>query len=80
MSKKERSAIFNIIAFTFEGQDTADDVVKQIKKSGALDGQMIVAEVVVEQDEKGKVHVHEPGHGTLGTVVGAVGGSRVPRV
>ncbi len=72
--KKEKASIFNILAFTFEGQDTADDVVKQIKKSGALDGQVILAEVVVEQDEKGKVHFHEPGHGTLGSVVGAVGG------
>ena len=74
MSKKEKSAIFNILAFTFEGKDDADQAVKEIKKSGALDGQMIVAEVVVEQDENGKVHVHEPGHGTLGTVVGAIGG------
>ncbi len=72
--KKEKAAIFNILAFTFEGQDTADDVVKQTKKSGALDGQVILAEVVVEQDAKGKVHFHEPGHGTIGSVVGAVGG------
>lgn len=72
--KKDKAAIFNILAFTFDGQDTADDVVKQIKKSGALKGQIILAEVVVEQDEKGKVHFHEPGHGTLGSVVGAVGG------
>ncbi len=72
--KKEKASIFNILAFTFEGKDTADDVVKQIKKSGALKGQVILAEVVVEQDEKGKVHFHEPGHGTFGSVVGAVGG------
>ena len=72
--KKEKSAVYNILAFTFDGKDDADNAVKQIKKSGALKGQMIVAEVVVEQDEKGKVHVHEPGHGTFGSVVGAVGG------
>lgn len=72
--KKETSAVFNILAFTFEGKDDAGEAVKAIKKSGALEGQMIVAEVVVEQDEKGKVHIHEPGHGTLGTVAGAVGG------
>ena len=71
---KEKSAIYNILAFTFAGQKTADDVVKQIKKSGALEGQIILAEVVVEQDEKGKVHFHEPGHGTFGSVAGAVGG------
>jgi len=72
--KKEKSAVYNILAFTFDGKDDADEAVKQIKKSGALKGQMIVAEVIVEQDEKGKVHVHEPGHGTFGSVAGAVGG------
>jgi uncharacterized membrane protein len=72
--KKEKSTVYNILAFTFDGKDDADEAVKQIKKSGALKGQMIVAEVIVEQDEKGKVHVHEPGHGTFGSVVGAVGG------
>ena len=72
--KKEKAAIYNILAFTFEGKDTADDVVKKIKKSGALKGQLILAELVVEQDEKGKVHSHQPGHGTVGSVVGMVGG------
>ena len=57
MSKKEKSAVFNIVAFNFAGKDTAKETVKEIKKSGALDGQLIVAEVVVEQDEKGKVHL-----------------------
>jgi uncharacterized membrane protein len=72
--KKEKSAVFNIVAFNFAGKDTAKETVKEIKKSGALDGQLVVAEVVVEQDEKGKVHFNEPGHGTMGSVVGAVGG------
>ena len=72
--KKEKSAIYNILAFTFEGKDDAGEAVKAIKKSGALEGQAIVAEAVVEQDEKGKVHTHEPGMGGIGTPVGAVGG------
>ena len=72
--KKEKSAVYNIIAFNFAGKDTAKDTVKEIKKSDALDGQAIVAEAIVSQDEKGKVHITEPGHGTLGTAVGAVGG------
>ena len=74
MSKKEKSAIFNVVAFTFQGEKTASETVKQIKESGALDGQAIVAEAVVAVDEKGKTHIHEPGHGTMGGVVGAVGG------
>ena len=27
-----------------------------------------------EQDEKGKVHIHEPGHGGLGAAAGVVAG------
>lgn len=72
--KKEQSAVYNILAFNFAGKDTASETVKQIKKSGALEGQAIVAEAIVEQDEKGKVHVHEPGRGGLGAGIGAVGG------
>jgi uncharacterized membrane protein len=47
--------------------------VKQIKKSGALDGQLIVAEAIVSVNEKGKTHIHEPGHGTMGAVLGGAG-------
>jgi len=72
--KKEKSAVYNILAFTFEGKDDASEAVKAIKESGALEGQAIVAEAIVEQDEKGKVHIHEPGRGGLGTTVGAIGG------
>ena len=72
--KKEKSAVYNILAFTFDGKDDAKEAVKQIKKDGTLDGQMVVAEVIVEQDEKGKVHTHEPVHGTMGAVVGGLGG------
>jgi uncharacterized membrane protein len=35
---------------------------------------MIVAEAIVSVDADGKTHIHEPGHGTVGSVVGAVGG------
>jgi uncharacterized membrane protein len=72
--KKESSAVYNILAFSFEGKDTADDTVKQIKKSGALEGQMIVAQAIVSVDAKGKTHIHEPGHGGVGAVVGGVAG------
>lgn len=74
MSKKEKSAVYNIVAFTFEGEKTAGETVKEIKKSGLLEGQTIVAEAVVSVDEKGKTHIHEPGHGALGGAMGAVGG------
>ena len=72
--KKETSVVFNILAFNFDGEKTAAETVKEIKKSGALDGQAIVAESIVSVNEKGKVHIHEPGHGILGGTIGAVGG------
>jgi uncharacterized membrane protein len=72
--KKEKSAVYNILAFNFAGEDTAKETVKEIKKSGALEGQMIVAEAIVSVDEKGKSHIHEPGHGVAGGTVGAVAG------
>jgi uncharacterized membrane protein len=74
MSKKEKSAVYNILAFNFQGKKTAAENVKQLKKSGALDGQMIVAEAIVSVDDKGKTHIHEPGHGITGGAVGAVAG------
>lgn len=76
MSKKNASSnVFNILAFTFKGQGTAKETIKEIKASGALDDQKVVAQILVEQDEKGKVHVHETGRGGLGAVVGGVAGS-----
>lgn len=74
MSDKEKSAIYNILAFNFAGEKTAEETVKEIKKSGALEGQAIVAEAIVSVDDKGKPHIHEPGHGLLGGTAGAVGG------
>ena len=63
------------MAFNFVGQKTAKETVKEIKASGALDDQYVVAQIIVEQNEKGKVHVHETGRGGLGAVVGGVAGS-----
>ncbi len=78
MSKKSSSdgaAVYNILAFVFEGQDAAANNLKTIKSSGDLDGYKIVAQATVEQDAKGKVKIHEPGKGGVGAAVGAaVGG------
>ena len=74
MSDKEKSALYNILAFNFAGEKTAEETVKEIKKSGALEGQAIVAEAIVGVDDKGKAHIHEPGHGAVGGTLGALGG------
>jgi uncharacterized membrane protein len=69
------SAVYNIVAFTFQGKDAAEQNLKDIKSSGALDGYDIVAQATVSQDEKGKVHVKEPGKGGKGAAIGgAIGG------
>ena len=74
MSKKDqpKSSIFNVVAFVFDGEKTAAEVLKEAKKG--LEGQFIIAQAVISQDEKGKVHWKEPGRGGVGTAVGAVAG------
>ena len=76
MSKQDNgSTVYNILAFAFPGQKAANENLKDIKSSGTLDGYDIVAQCVVEQDAKGKVHVHEPGKGGKGATIGAaIGG------
>jgi len=74
-SSSNGSAVYNILAFAFVGQDTAGQTLSDIKYSGVLAGYQIVAEAVVEQDQNGKVHVHQPGKGGKGAVIGgAIGG------
>ena len=75
-NQSDSSAVYNILAFAFAGQDTANQNLKDIKSSGVLEGYDIVAQAVVKQDQKGKVHIHEPGHGGVGAVIGgAIGGT-----
>ena len=69
------SAVYNILAFVFDGQGTAKQNLNDAKSAGAFEGYEIVAQAIVEQDPKGKVHIHEPGHGVWGAVIGGtVGG------
>jgi len=72
--KDTGSGVYNIVAFCFDGQDTAKETLEDAKDAGALEGYDIVVQAIVEQDENGKVHIHEPGRGGVGTTVGAVAG------
>ena len=72
--KDTASGVFNIVAFCFDGQDTAKQTLKDAKSAGALEGYDIVVQAIVEQDEKGKVHFSEPGRGGVGANMGAVAG------
>jgi uncharacterized membrane protein len=74
-SKDKDSAVYNILAFVLAGQDTAKQTFDDAKYAAVLAGYDIAAQAWVSQNEKGKVHIHEPGRGTKGAVIGgAIGG------
>jgi uncharacterized membrane protein len=69
------SSVYNIVALNFAGEDTAKQNLSTMKSDGTFDGYDIQAECIVSQNDKGKVHIHEPGHGVWGATAGAaVGG------
>ncbi|RXE56763.1 hypothetical protein ABH15_00890 [Methanoculleus taiwanensis] len=68
------SEVYDILALVFDGQKTAGNILNEAKNAGLLEGFDIIAQAVVEQDEQGKVHFHEPGRGGLGAAAGAVAG------
>jgi uncharacterized membrane protein len=80
MSKEQQpqNAVYNIVAFVFADPKKAKQVHDELKASKAeakAQGYKIVANAVVEVDDKGKAHIHEGGHGGWGAVGGmAVGG------
>lgn len=73
-SAAEGAAVYNIVAFCFADRSTAGEVLKELEANQTLEGYAVRVHAVVEVDEKGKTHVHEPGHGVLGTSAGVVGG------
>jgi uncharacterized membrane protein len=78
MSNGQKNAVYNIIAFVFADPKKAMMVHDELKASKAAakeQGYKIVANAVVEVDDKGKAHIHEGGHGGWGAAGGvAVGG------
>jgi uncharacterized membrane protein len=74
MSKQDKSAVYNIIAFIFADREKAQTVSNELKHTAKDVGDKIVANAVVEVDEKGKAHIHEAGHGGRGAVGGVIVG------
>jgi uncharacterized membrane protein len=74
MSKESPNTVYHILAFVFADRNTALEVSKAIKSSAKPGGYKIIANAVVEVDDKGKPHVHEAGHGGWGTGAGLVAG------
>jgi uncharacterized membrane protein len=73
-SRQNPKAVYNIIAFIFADRKTAKQVSDELKRSGWIQNYKIIADAVVEMDEKGKAHIHEGGHGGIGATGGAVFG------
>ena len=68
------SNVYTVLAFCFADRSTAGDVLKELKATKKLEDYHIVAEAVVEVDDKGKSHVHQHGRGGVGTAVGIMAG------
>jgi uncharacterized membrane protein len=62
------------VALCFAGRHTASGVIQEIMLREASSGYKVHLWAVVEVDDKGKAHVHEPSRGGLGTGLGAVTG------
>jgi uncharacterized membrane protein len=75
MSLSDGAEVYHILAFAFDGQKRAHDVVKQMKHSQKEYGYKVHAYAVMEMDERGKLHIHEPGRGGVGAGVGAGAGA-----
>jgi uncharacterized membrane protein len=80
MAKEQpsKNAVYNIVAFVFADPKKAKAISDELKAAGfeaTEQGYNIVANAVVEMDDKGKAHIHEGGHGGWGAAGGmAVGG------
>jgi len=44
---KDQSAVYDILAFNFAGQDTAKETIKEIHSSGVLEGYKIAAQAIM---------------------------------
>ena len=75
MSGANQNSVYNIIAFVFADCDAALMISKELKASAKPAGHKIIANAVVEVDEKGKAHVHEANTAAgagLGVVTGGM--------
>lgn len=68
---QEDTQVYHVVAYEFAGRNRADEVVDLIRKSSRANEYKVQAWAVMEVDDKGKPHVHQSGHGGVGTAVGA---------
>jgi uncharacterized membrane protein len=68
---EQKSQVYHVVAYWFEGQDRAKQVLDLIKGNAKALGVKVQAWAIVSVDSNGKTHVQETGKGGLGAGVGA---------
>ena len=68
------SHVYTVLAFCFVDRSAAGEVLKELKAARKLEEYHIVAEAVVEVDDKGKSHAHQHGRGGGGAAAGIMEG------
>jgi uncharacterized membrane protein len=66
-----RPPAYDVVMVSFDGVDTADRVMHQVKAEEKLQGCEIEAEAIISRDADGKVHFHERGSAGIGATFGA---------
>lgn len=72
---QENSQVYHIVAYEFAGRNRADEVINLVKKGGRSSDYKVHAWAVMEVDDKGKAHIHQSGHGGVGTAIGTGAGA-----
>ena len=68
---QENTQVYHVVAYEFAGRKRADEVVDLIRKSSRANEYKVQAWAIMEVDDNGKPHVHQSGHGGMGTAIGA---------
>ena len=69
------SQAYHIVAYEFAGQKRAKEVIDLIKQGGRANEYKVPAWAVMEVDDNGKTHIHQSGHGGIGTAIGTGAGA-----
>ncbi len=72
---QEKAQAYHIVAYEFAGQNRAKEVMELIKQGGRANEYKVPAWAVMEVDENGKAHIHQSGHGGIGTAIGTGAGA-----
>jgi uncharacterized membrane protein len=66
-----RPPAYHVVMFSFDGTDTAANILRKLRAEEALAGCEIEGEALVSRDASGEVHYHERGAAGVGAAFGA---------